>query len=52
MQDKITYRIHAEEVHKIIRIDYVSSGFAHLVITLEKPWVSEHLLGQRLPKSH
>lgn len=36
-----------EEVYQFICIDYVSFGFTHLSITLEKPWMSEYLFRKR-----
>ena len=52
MQHEVTHRIHAEEVHQIIRIHHVSLGLAHLAVALQQPGMAENLLRQRLAQRH
>ena len=52
MQHIVPYRVHPEKVHQIVHIDHISFGLAHLAAVHHQPWMSEHLLRQRLPQSH
>ena len=52
MQYEIPHGIHTEVMHKLIRIDGVSFGFGHLSISNQQPWMTEHLLWQRLTECH
>ena len=46
MQYKIAGSIYAKQIYHVIRIDYISLGFAHLIPALKQPWVSKYLLWQ------
>ena len=52
MKHEITYRIHTEEINQFIRIQYVSFGFAHLSVSLQKPRMSENLFRERQIQRH
>ena len=52
MQYIVAYRIHAEIIYEIIRIDHISFGFAHLAAAHEKPGMTEYLLRQGLAQRH
>ena len=47
MKYEVADCIYTEEVYQFICIDYVSFGFTHLSITLEKPWMSEYMIQKR-----
>ena len=49
MKYKVTHRIHPEEIHEIVGINYIALGLAHFAVPLQKPGMAEHLLRQRLP---
>ena len=52
MQYIVAYRIHAEIIYEVIRIDHISFGFAHLAAAHKKPGMSKYLLRQRLAQCH
>ena len=58
MKNKETNRIHTKEANKVVRINYISSGFGHLRAFLcipccrEKPRVTEYLLRKRNIEAH
>ena len=52
MNHEVTNRIHTEESCQIIRIQYVSEGFAHLAVSGEQPGMTEYLLRKRLAECH
>ena len=52
MQHEVAHRVHAEEVHQIVRVDHVAFGLAHLAVPLQKPGVPEYLLRKGLAQRH
>ena len=50
MKYEITDSIYTKEIYELICIDYVSFGFTHLSITLEKPRMSKYLFRKRQVK--
>ena len=52
VKNKITDRIHTEQIGHVIRINDISLRLGHLLSALEKPWMSEDLFRQGLPQCH
>ena len=52
MQHKIPNCIHTKQLHKVVRVHNITFGLTHLVIVLQKPWMSKHLTRQFLSKCH
>ena len=52
VKHEISRRVHTEDVDQIVCVDDVALGLAHLVATLQKPRVSEHLLRKRNVQRH
>ena len=43
MKYEVTYCVNSEEIYQFISIQYISLGFTHLTIALQKPWMSKYL---------
>ena len=52
MKHEITDSIYTKKIYELICIDYVSFGFTHLSITLEKPRMSKYLFRKWKIKCH
>ena len=52
MQDKAAYRVHAEKIGKLIRVQDIALGLTHLAVAHQQPRVAENLLRKRLAERH
>ena len=52
MYDEIADCVHAEDIHEVIRIDDISLGLGHFLTALQKPGMTEDLLGKFHAESH
>ena len=52
MEHEVPHGVHAEHGSKVVRIDDVAAGLAHLLAALQEPGVGKDVVGQRLAERH
>ena len=52
VEHEVTHGVHAEHGSKVVRIDDVAAGLAHLLAALQEPGVGKDVVGQRLAERH